>query len=460
MTILPDKTNQTAIKIENVSKTYRLFKKPADRLKQSFIPNKQYFCEIEALKPVSFGVGRGEIVGIIGRNGSGKSTLLQLIAGTLTPTTGKISVNGRLAALLELGAGFNADFTGRENVILNAALIGLSKKEINERISPIIEFADIGRFIDQPVRTYSSGMYVRLAFAVAINTDPDILIVDEALSVGDEAFQRRCFAKIEQIHKRGATILFVSHSAALISELCRRTILLDDGELLIEGSPRKVLSLYQRLAYAPQDRQSQIKTEIRESKKETNESTNQSNKDNKSEFNNLTPNMHNQYNLEPRFEPGLVTQSKVEYEIQGAKINNTHIKTLDGDNVNILIRGGRYIYCYDVEFLHDCEYVNFGMAFKTTSGIILGGTGSHVPNGGVHKVNKGSLISVSFEFIAMLLPGTYFINCGVSAKINGTRQSLHRIIDALIFKIEPEINIQPFGLVDFAIVPRFEFSDK
>src|SRR5262245_22220073 len=210
-------SDDVAIRIRDVDKHYLIFARPEDRLKQMLVPRLQrlacraqsrYYRDFAALTGVSFDIKRGETVGIVGRNGSGKSTLLQIVCGTLRPTHGTVEVNGRIAALLELGAGFNPEFTGRENVYLNAAILGLSRAEIDERFQSIADFADIGEFIEQPVKTYSSGMYVRLAFATAINVDPDILVVDEALAVGDEAFQRKCYARIEAIKEKGGTILF------------------------------------------------------------------------------------------------------------------------------------------------------------------------------------------------------------------------------------------------------------
>lgn len=250
-----------AIRVQNLSKCYQIYDTPRDRLKQFFAPRlqrlvgqtpKQYFREFWALKDISFEIRKGETVGIIGRNGSGKSTLLQIICGTLTPTSGNVETRGRIAALLELGSGFNPEFTGRENVYMNASVLGLSNEEIDARFNDIVAFADIGDFIDQPVKTYSSGMMVRLAFAVAINVDPQILIVDEALSVGDELFQRKCFSRIEAIKQNGATILFVSHSGSTVVELCDHAVLLDSGEKLAMGTPKTIVGKYQKLIYAPQ----------------------------------------------------------------------------------------------------------------------------------------------------------------------------------------------------------------
>lgn len=231
-------SNDVAIKVNNLSKCYLIYDKPNDRLKQFALPRlqrllgqkpKQYFRQFWALKGVSFEVKKGETVGIIGRNGSGKSTLLQMICGTLTPTSGSIQTNGRIAALLELGSGFNPEFTGRENVYMNAAILGLSKKEVDERFDAIAAFADIGQFIEQPVKTYSSGMYVRLAFAVNIISEPEIMIVDEALAVGDMAFQAKCMTALNRIQERGTTVLFVSHDTSAVKSLCSRGIYLEHG---------------------------------------------------------------------------------------------------------------------------------------------------------------------------------------------------------------------------------------
>lgn len=231
-------SNGIAIRVSNLSKCYEIYEAPHDRLKQFLMPRlrramgkpvKQYFRNFSALNDVSFEVKKGETVGIIGRNGAGKSTLLQIICGTLTPTNGAVEINGRVAALLELGAGFNGEFTGRENVYMNAGVLGLSVKEIDESFNDIISFADIGDFIDQPVKTYSSGMYVRLAFSVVVHVDADILIVDEALSVGDAFFQAKCMSRMKSIVESGATILFVSHDINTVKALCSRTLWLDYG---------------------------------------------------------------------------------------------------------------------------------------------------------------------------------------------------------------------------------------
>ncbi|GIP39963.1 ABC transporter ATP-binding protein [Paenibacillus sp. J31TS4] len=237
--------NEFSISIENVSKCYKIYNRPQDRLKQGVFPKRKYYQEFWALKDVSFKVKKGETIGIIGRNGSGKSTVLQIITNTLEATEGNVNINGRIAALLELGSGFNPEFTGRENVYMNGAIMGLSKREIEDRMGQIEEFADIGMFIDQPVKVYSSGMYVRLAFACAINVDPDILIVDEALAVGDMQFQLKCINRMKEFKEQGKTILFVSHDTYSIRNFCDQVIWMMDGEVHLRGEVNQVTRLYE-----------------------------------------------------------------------------------------------------------------------------------------------------------------------------------------------------------------------
>lgn len=238
--------DNTAIDANNLSKCYQLYNQPKDRLKQFLWRGKrQYYRELWALRDFSFSVTQGEVVGIVGQNGSGKSTLLQMVCGTLTPTSGEVLVKGRIAALLELGAGFNPEFTGRENVFMSAAIMGLSQAEIAERIDEIINFSGVGDFIDQPVKTYSSGMYVRLAFSVAINVDPDILVIDEALSVGDGAFSRKSFNQIMKMRDAGKTILFCSHSLFQVESLCARAIWINSGRIIMDGDSADVVAAYQ-----------------------------------------------------------------------------------------------------------------------------------------------------------------------------------------------------------------------
>ena len=242
-------TDDNAIYLNNVSKVFKRYHRPADRLKEILLPGKQRAEEFWALQEIDLEIQKGETVGILGRNGSGKSTLLQIIAGTLQPTTGTVQVNGRVSALLELGSGFNPEFTGRQNVFFNGRILGLSQEEIEERFDKIAAFADIGEFIDQPVKTYSSGMIVRLAFAAAINVNPDVLVIDEALAVGDGVFVHRCIQKIRDFQSAGGTILFVSHDTGSIARLCSHAIWLDQSRMRDRGSPSDVTRGYQAWIY-------------------------------------------------------------------------------------------------------------------------------------------------------------------------------------------------------------------
>jgi lipopolysaccharide transport system ATP-binding protein len=450
-------SSEIAIKVENLSKCYQIYDQPHDRLKQFILPrlqgmvsqpSKQYFQEFWALKDISFDIKKGETVGIIGRNGSGKSTLLQMICGTLNPTGGSIQTQGRIAALLELGSSFNPEFTGRENIYLYASILGLNPEEIKSRFEEIIIFADIGEFIEQPIKTYSSGMTVRLAFAVAINVDPQILIVDEALSVGDERFQRKCFSKIESMQKSGITILFVSHSASVIVELCDRAILLDHGELLVSGVPKNVVASYHKLLYSSAQQRigyrNAIKCEI----------------DHLHSVTDITK-VHKSIELDEQpienYIDDLISQSIIEYESHGATISSTAIQTIDGRRVNSLVRGRRYKYTYEVFFAEKCRGVRFGMLIKTVTGYEFGGAATH-PAGSIEGevVEQDSCWKVTFEFACNLAPGTYFLNAGVVGFIGEEERYLHRIIDAEVFKVQPENGLKMTGIIDFQVSPEFE----
>ena len=239
---------ELVIDIKNIKKEYKLYDKPSLRVKEALsIRGKKYHKKFQALKDISFQVEKGEMLGIIGKNGAGKSTLLKIITGVLTPTSGQIKINGKISALLELGAGFNPEYTGVENIYLNGTMIGFTREEMDEKIEDILTFADIGEFVYQPVKTYSSGMFARLAFAVAINVDPDILIVDEALSVGDVFFQAKCYKKLEDLKKAGKTILFVTHDMGSVIRYCNRAILINDGIIAAEGNPDEIVDLYKKV---------------------------------------------------------------------------------------------------------------------------------------------------------------------------------------------------------------------
>lgn len=436
-------SDDIAIKVENLSKCFHIYDQPRDRLKQMILPqlqravgiqSKQYFREFWALKDVSFEVKKGETVGIIGRNGSGKSTLLQMICGTLNPTSGSIQTNGRIAALLELGSGFNPEFTGRENIYMNASVLGLSKDEIDARFDEIAAFADIGKFIEQPVKTYSSGMTVRLAFAVAISVDPDILIVDEALSVGDELFQRKCFSRIEAIRASGATILFVSHSGAQIIELCDHGILLDSGENIFAGSPKETVGIYQKLLYVPPDKMDDVRSEIVSKAPRLSaliDSADHSDDD-------VASTSFCSDDLEETYDPNLIPSSTIEYESHGPLIDVPYILTQGGRQVNGLIRGRKYRYCYRVKFERAAACVRFGMSIKSTTGFTLAGAlSAHDLKSAISTVAEGAVVDVEFLFDCNLNPGVYFMNAGVFGLINGAELVLHRRAEIVAFRVLP-----------------------
>lgn len=442
--------SETAISVRNLSKRFEIYATPRDRLLQMVARNgKQYFREFWALRNVSFEIRRGETVGVVGRNGSGKSTLLQLICGTLNPTDGSVHTFGRIAALLELGSGFNPEFTGRENVYMNAGVLGLDKAEIDARFDEIVEFADIGDFIEQPVKTYSSGMLVRLAFAVAINVDPEILIVDEALSVGDELFQRKCFSRIEAIRAKGATILFVSHAGSTVVELCDHAILMDAGEMLAAGTPKHIVGRYQKLLYAPADKQAAIREQIRQANLllETNPG------------NEAVPAAAGAGGDDDHeaFDPSLIPTSTIAYEMRGAEISAPKILTIGGKHVNNLRRGRTYRYTYLVRFEREARHVRFGMLIKTLNGVELGGSVS--ANGAqprVPYIAAGAQYRVDFRFNCNLNPGVYFLNAGVQGEVGGVETFLHRLIDIAMFRVAPEIDDLATGTVDFACYPDLE----
>ncbi|MEJ8738339.1 ABC transporter ATP-binding protein [Erysipelotrichaceae bacterium HCN-30851] len=255
-----------AIKIQNLSKVYRLYDQPVDRLKESLkIGKREYHKKFNALNNVSFDIKKGEMIGIIGKNGAGKSTLLKIITGVLSPTSGSIEINGKISALLELGAGFNPEYTGIENIYLNGTMIGFTREEMDKKIDDIIAFADIGDFINQPVKTYSSGMFARLAFAVSINVEPDILIVDEALSVGDVFFQSKCYKKLESLKESGITILFVTHDMGSVIKYCDRAVLMNDGRKIAEGLPKDMVDIYKKVLVGQYNENEEVFTgEIKE----------------------------------------------------------------------------------------------------------------------------------------------------------------------------------------------------
>ena len=446
-------TSSVAISIKNVSKEYKLYQSPAHRVKETFHPfRKKYNTTFQALRNISITINRGETVGIVGRNGCGKSTLLQIVCGIMPPTSGELQIYGRISAILELGAGFNPEFSGRSNVYLNCSILGMDVSGVDERIQDILEFADIGEFIDQPVKTYSSGMAIRLAFSIAINADPSVLVVDEALSVGDSAFQRKCFSRIKTIQEQGATILFVSHDAAAVVELCDRVMLIDKGELLFSGSPKKAVSLYHKLLFAPQDKVVKIRQEIID-KIEKDDEKKSSDVEQDTDDLPVKEQKPKEY-----YNEHLVPKSAIWYEPNGAKIYKPYVRTLDGRKVNVLVRNEEYYYTYDVRFFQNIFNVRFCMAIKTIRGFELGGYENQIEDVAGEYITEGSIVHVSLRFRCHLLPGTYFLNAGVRGISNKEDGYLHRGIDVAMFEVMQEGEIGSTAVVDFGIVPEVTFK--
>lgn len=433
-------TSETAIRITGLAKTYAIYDKPSDRLKE-LVLRCPFHRNFEALKPMSLELRRGEVMGIIGRNGSGKSTLLQMICGTVTPTAGSVEVAGRISALLELGSGFNPEFTGRENVYLNGAILGLSKEEVDRKYDAILAFADIGEHIARPVKTYSSGMVVRLAFAVAIAVEPEILVVDEALAVGDAIFQRKCFARINELKERGTTILFVSHAINTVVEICDRAILLDSGEHLMTGEPKEITTYYHRLIFSPEGMKDKVREEIRghgarsPGERKVIAADAQANS----------------------FLPELVPESTIHHENKGVHLSDLHITDKKKHTVNVLQRRGSYTFHYTATFEEPQKGVRFNFMIRNLTGLQLAAGNTLQLDDTLKEVPAGTKFHVTFEFACNLLPGDYFVMVGVSGEMeNGARGPLARITDAAMFRVPPEGKLPLHGLTDLMIEGGFK----
>jgi lipopolysaccharide transport system ATP-binding protein len=423
-------TGPTAITLRGVGKTYRVYDRPTDRLRELLSFGRRcHHRPFRALDGIDLEVHRGETMGIVGRNGSGKSTLLRILAGIDTATEGTVEVHGRIAPLLALGAGFNPDFTGRENVFLNAAILGATQAEIEDRYADIVAFAEIGDFIDRPVKTYSSGMFARLAFATAVSVEPDILIVDEILAVGDELFARRCHARIDRLRQAGTTILFVSHAANTVLELCDRAILLEAGKLAAQGDPREVIRRYHALLYTGS-------TEIR--RVATIPSPAPSAALPADAPGGATDDEHGW------FDPGLVAHDPSEYASNGAHISDPRIEGPDGGVRNRLRLGRRYDLRYEVRFDRPAECVLFGFNLRNAEGVTVGGL-AFPGHDRQFSAAAGSTVTVRFPIELRLNSGTYFLTVGVRSQIEDA--FLHRLVEVAAIVVEPEDRQPRYGYV-------------
>lgn len=396
------------ITITDISKKYRLYRKNTDRLKEAVsIIRKKYHEDFYALKDINFTVKKGETLGILGKNGSGKSTLLKIITGVLTPSSGEVVIHGKVAALLELGAGFNPEYTGIENIKLNGLLMGRTSEEMEERMQDILEFADIGDFIFQPVKNYSSGMFARLAFAVAINVEPEILIIDEALSVGDVFFQQKCFERIKMMKSEGVTILFVSHDVTSISTLCDRCVLLNEGEIFSEGEPRIIINDYVRLYSEGNENFTKVKKERYEDIS--------INSDNPEEY---------------RYGDLSAEIIEVQCMDEMNKESNWIVYTLDDFKIRIKIL-----------FYEDCINPVLGFYIKNKKGLEMYSGNTHYMNKNIGSALKGQIVEVTFTQKMVLAPDEYILSFGLSDYHEGVSRPLDRRYDLykLIVKSERTI---------------------
>lgn len=392
--------NNIAISVENVKKVYKLYQKPFQRVIDALGIGKHTYKEHEALKGVDFQIRKGECVGIIGTNGSGKSTILKIITGVVNPTSGNVTVNGRISALLELGAGFNMEYNGIENVYLNGTMLGFSEEEITEKLDAILEFADIGDYVYQPVKTYSSGMFVRLAFAVSINIEPEILIVDEALSVGDVFFQAKCYHKFEEFKKMGKTIVFVSHDLSSIQKYCDRVILLNKGEKLGEGLARDMIDAYKQVLVG----QYQVKDD---------------------EENNLLEDEQIKA-LAAGHNPQLL-----EYGTKEAEIFDYYITDQNGVRTTAIEKGTEFTIHYKVRFHADKPAPIFTYKFKNARGTEITGTNTMYERAFLDSVSAGEVKKVTFTQVMSLQGGEYLLSIGCTGYEGDTFQAYHRLYDVL-----------------------------
>lgn len=402
-----------AIKVENLSKVYKLYSAPIDRMKEALHPfKKNYHKEFYALNDLNFEIKKGQTVGIIGKNGSGKSTLLKIVTGVLTPTTGKVTVNGRISALLELGAGFNPEYTGMENIYFQGNLMGFERAEMEAKVQEILDFADIGDFIHQPVKNYSSGMFARLAFAVAINVEPEILIVDEALSVGDMAFQAKCFNKFKEFRDKGITILFVTHSTDLIIKYCQSAILINEGVKIKDGDCKETVETFRKLM-VNLARKNVEEQEEKQAEKEDKPISKQRN-------------LKEQLSLNAK---------PIVYGSMEAEIIDFGIINDKGIITNQLYHDEDYIIQMTVRFDTDIIDPIFAYTLKSVDGLELTGTNSLNLNQIFGKIKAGEKATVRFNQNMILNSGQYLLSLGCTKYQDGNLTVFHRIYDAVAVEV-------------------------
>jgi homopolymeric O-antigen transport system ATP-binding protein len=439
-------TEEIAVSIRELTKKYRLFSSPAERLKESLHPfRKRYHKEFWALNGINFDIPKGQFVGILGRNGSGKSTLLQIIASVLKPTSGTVTVNGRVSALLELGAGFNPEFTGRQNVLLNGAIMGVSHDEMLQRMPAIMAFADIGEFFDQPMKIYSSGMFVRVAFAATVHVDPDVLIIDEALAVGDAKFQHKCFQRLVDLQAEKKTVIFVTHNSSLVTSYCDQAVLLDGGQLITSGDPVHVVDRYYDLLFANT-------TRLRSTRAEKSDPVRLSSNGND---NGLGDVFDSSTAADLCYTRRSYNKNEVRFGSGAARVVDYAIES-EGQRDVANVRFGAEISLYlKVLFCCSVQMPIVGFAVKTVEGVEIFGTNTFQMGEKLKPIAEGQICVFRFSFSVRVNPSDYFFDVGV-AEVDGTRGGavldVRRSIAHCVVSLDAERSFD--GLLDLA--PSFE----
>ncbi len=457
------------IQVKNLVKVYKLYDKPKDRMKEALgFGKKQVHKQHYALNGINIDIYKGETVGIIGTNGSGKSTILKIITGVLNPTEGQVTVNGRISALLELGAGFNMEYNGIENVYLNGTMMGFSEKEIEAKLPEILEFADIGDYVYQPVRTYSSGMFVRLAFAVAINIEPEILIVDEALSVGDVFFQAKCYHKFEEFKRMGKTIVFVSHDLSSISKYCDRVLLLNQGTLLGEGSPKEMIDAYKRVLVGqyelPEARHAENLLEDSEVQLaaagaglgtagkgeacsetagpgETDSEAACSGRTAAGEADSETAGFGTEGNAEKGADPNMgVNPRLLEYGTKQAQILEFYLTDDRGVRTTAVLKGSEFTVHMRVRFHDHIPAPIFAFTIKNVIGTEITGTNTMLEKAFLESAEPGQVKNITFAQRMNLQGGEYLLSFGVTGYNGDAFEVYHRLYDALSITVVSDKN--------------------
>ena len=417
-----------AIQVQDVTKVYRLYDKPIDRLKETVsITHKNYHRDFYALRGLSFEVKKGETVGIIGTNGSGKSTILKIITGVLTPTTGQVKVNGKISALLELGAGFNMDYTGIENVYMNGTMMGYTRKEMDAKLQDILDFAEIGDFVYQPVKTYSSGMFVRLAFALAINVEPEILIVDEALSVGDVFFQSKCYRRMEEIRGSGTTILMVTHDMGSIIKYCDRVVLLNKGEFIAQGKPGRVVDMYKKILAGKLDAlREELRREEQSGRQDVQKPRKEEEEVSLSDFSGGMDLEHPDSLMRDKL---TINPDRTEYGDGRAEIYDLGLLDQRGNVTNLLLKGEMFTIRECIRFHASLEAPIFTYTIKDKKGTELTGTNTLYEGADIKPVKAGDSYTVEFTQKMNLQGGEYLLSMSCTVFEQGEHVVYHRLYD-------------------------------